>query len=94
MVTRALTKQEHKALRKHSILLRMLTFEYPLLEFEHGATLSVGFLLSYDVQYFRWALPLYEHLSLRSMSLSVKLMHLCVPPCVSVSTPLGHRDNG
>ena len=61
--------------------------------------------LTYDPPNFRQAPPLYEYLSVKSMSLSlflsVKLVHLCIPPvCFFITNPVhlcippGTQDNG
>ena len=67
--------------------------------------LSVSYFLSYDDTNYRQAPPLYEHLSVKSMSLSVSQtctfmyppcvfpVHFCIlPPCVFLCPPLGHRN--
>ena len=52
--------------------------------------LSVSYLHSYDALHFRWAPPLYEHLSVKSMSLSVSqtCAFMCPPVCFCVPTPV------
>ena len=84
-------------------LIRIITQEQLYIE----PPLSVSYFLSYDGPNQRQAPPLYEHPSVKSMSmslcLSVKLVHFCVPPCVFLYPqrcpflylpPIGTRDNG